>query len=488
MRIRALLVCAPLLAFVLSLRPVDNFDLGFNLRIGEHVARAGIPVTDPFSYPGEGKPWALEQWLGPLAFWEVFERGGIVAVIVAKALVAALAIALVAAAALRAVRGEEGDHAALAGSGARAAPAISAGEVTLAAVASLLAAVAAEPRFLAQPNVLSLLGVAAVVLAVQGRAPLWLVPLFALWPHVHPGYLTGLAALGAAALADLSVRRVRTALVGLACAAACAASLAIFHPLHLAPLWHVLAIFGSPSIRASIAEFAPLWRSYSIGAPLLALALLPPAGWLAARRLPRRHVLLWALFVFSALRVGRLVGDAALVLAPVFADSLAHALRALRPRLEGLARLATPGRLAALPIAAAAIAAAGHALDPASRPLDWPGMYLPRECYAFLDAHPMPPRGFNDLWFGGSFIFHFDGRRKTFIDGRSFYSDEFFRDEYLPIRNAQPGWEKVAARWGVEWFLLYPTRFAALQRALRSQPDRYALVHQDAQCVVFRKR
>jgi len=65
----ALAAAPALLAFALALRPIDNWDIGFILRIGERVATSGIPVTDPFSFPGIGKPWALEQWLGPLVFW-----------------------------------------------------------------------------------------------------------------------------------------------------------------------------------------------------------------------------------------------------------------------------------------------------------------------------------------------------------------------------------------------------------------------------------
>lgn len=605
------LLPAPLLAFVLALRPVENFDLGFNLRIGELVQRQGVPVTDPFSFPGEGKRWIVEQWLGPLWFWLVYNSAGLTGLLVFKALIVAAAFALAFLAAREAC-----------------------GSSVLASVAALLAAAAGAVRFNAQPFVFSFVGTALVSLALHRlRARrswgllLALPLLFALWPHVHPGYLTGLAALGAftggallealflrgagqvgAGAADAEAGRdqpvdlgrggetrparggeldgqrappgearparggeldmerappgearharggeldgqrappgearaarggeldierappgearaarggeldgerappgearparrglvavgppgrfalrdtVRLALVTAACAAAAALSLALFHPLGVATLWRVLDIFSADATQQYISEFAPLWRSYEIDAPMLLLALLPPLAWaLAYRELSLPLAALHLLFVVAAARVGRLVTDAAIVLAPIWAYSILLALRALSGSLSRLARLATPRRLAAVPALICVLAAAG----PLSRlELDWPARFYPRACYDWIDAHHLPPRQFNDLWFGGSFIFHFSPRRKTFIDGRSFYDDRFFRDEYLPIREAAPGWQKVAERWGIEWFLLRPDRFRGLHEALRKDP-RYRLVHSDEQCTIYAAR
>jgi|GEM_PF-1451835 len=497
---------APLLAFVLALRPVENFDLGFILRLGEWVQLHGIPVTDPFSFPGEGKQWVVEQWLGPLVFWQVYAHAGLAALLVFKALVIAAAFALVYLAAREAC-----------------------GNGVLAALAGLLGAAAGAVRFNAQPFVFSFLGTAAISLALhrlRARRSFWplaaLPPIFALWPHVHPGYLSGLALLGAftaGALLEALLFRARPAglgaagpaasaaadslavaesaarfrleeavllgLVTAACAGAAALSLALFHPLGLAPLVRVLDIFSSDLNRQNISEYAPLWRSYQIDAPMLVLALLPPLSWaLTFRRLSLPLAAAHLLFVVSAARVGRLVTDSAIVLAPIWAYSMLLVLQALSGSLVRLAKLATPGRLLALPLLLCLAAAAGPLshLD-----LDWPEAYDPRSCYAWIDAHDLPPRQFNDLWFGGSFILHLAPGRKTFIDGRSFYSDQFFRDDYLPIRNAAPGWQRVAERWGIEWFLLRPDRFRGLHEALRKDP-RYQLVHSEAQCTIYATR
>jgi hypothetical protein len=376
-------------------------------------------------------------------------------------------------------------------------------------LAILLAAVGGAARFNVQPFVFSFLGFALVLWAIVearrgGRAPLLLLPpLFALWVHVHPGYLSALALLGVAALGGLAEalltdpplfdRRFTpqgVAALGVALAAslaAGAASLALVHPLGLAPLANVLRIFFSTTTRDSIAEYAPLWRSYALDAPLLLLFAGPSLGWLVARRrIPSSLLLVQLFFAFSALRVGRLLFEAALASAPVLAAALAEAASALRQR--GALRPASSAvsrALAALTLGAALVAAAVHL--PAARRLDWPEALYPRACYAWIDAQGLSPRGFNDLWFGGSFIFHFAPRRKTFIDNRSFYSDRFFTEEYGAIKLARPGWQQVATRWGIDWYLLVPGRFRALHTALQQEPG-MRLGYADPYCAVYVKQ
>lgn len=459
---RLLLAAAPaLLGFSLALRPIENWDIGFILRIGERVARSGIPVTDPFSFPGIGKAWALEQWLGPLAFWEAFRLGGVPGVIVFKALICGAAMLL----AFWAARAASGSD-------------------LLACFGALLCAAAGAARFNAQPNVITTLFVALTALSLHARRGEWFLPLlFALWVHVHPGYLSGLVLLFAWAVGALLDRRPNPLGVFAACAGACVASLWLFHPLGLEPLWRVIAIFRSPASQSNIGEYAPLGFSYALSAPVLALLAVAPVCWGFARlrggALPPMAVAAsWAAFALGELRVGRLLAEASVVLAPVFAQAVAQAAPLVRVRLR-------PTLIASLALLAAAFAAAAHLAVPAERDLSWPSALYPRACYEWLDAHA-PPRGFNDLWFGGSFIFHFDGRRLTFIDGRSFYSDDFFVSDYLPLRNAQPGWQQLAAKWQLDYFLLKPGRFRGLHAALQANGWRAAYL--DPDCAVYLRR
>jgi hypothetical protein len=464
----ALAAAPPLLAFCLALRPIENFDIGFILRIGERVANSGIPVTDPFSFPGEGKPWALEQWLGPLLFWKAYAAGGLTGLIVFKALICAAFVSL-----------------------AYFAARIASGSEVAASFAALLCAAAGAPRFDARPNVLSTLGISVTVWALyRARAgslrPALLLPLlYAVWAHVHPGYLAGVILAGTFAGATLlppASRRQGALLLAVTagCALAAVLSLAVFHPLHLESLSRSLHIFFSPVERANIAEYAPLGASYAVNAPILALLLVPPLCWLLLRRdLPLPVMATWLVFAVAEIRVGRMLAEASVVLAPAFAQATMQALAALRAS----GKIRSAARLAWLPPLAALAGAGAHFADPDQRGFSWPEALYPVGCYRFIEAHDLPPRMFNDLWFGGSFIFHFDGRRKTFIDGRSFYSDEFFTGDYLPIRNAAPGWQQIVKKWGIEWFLLMPGRFVALHQALRKSG--YKIAYLDPYCSVY---
>ncbi len=451
------------LAFGLALRPVTDYDLGFHLRTGEWILQHGIPVTDPFSFTQEGNPWYLEQWLGATAFWLVFRAVGLTGLIVFKAAVVGAAFALASAAAANA---------------AKSAP--------LGALAAMLAAAAAQPRFNTQPFVFSFLLLASTAWMLgRARGRFWLVPLFALWPHVHVGWLYGAAFCGAWALgAAFEERSPRPLLLPLACGAAAAASLFAFHPVGagvLARVWH---IYRSDFYRAHIVELQSLGRSYPLTVPLLLLLVVPPiVALFRPRQAAPRWLLPQILFACSAARVGRLLSEASIVAAPALAACLTPLLEEARGQTVRLARLARPPLVAAcLAVAAFASVAVHLAQVPA---LDWEDFSYPRACYQWLDAHEQG-RGFNDMLYGGTFIFHFFPRRKPFIDGRTNYLEEFFRGSYIVIRNAEPGWKEEARRWDLRWFLLHPARFARLHAALRSDPG-FRLAHQELNCAIYER-
>ena len=485
-----LLACPPTLAFLLSVHPIDNFDLGFHLRTGEWILQHGIPATDPFSFTVAGEPWFLEQWLGATVFWLTYLGAGVRGVILLVAAGIACAFLLSTLAARRA-----------------------SGSATAAALAALLATVAAMPRFRAQPLALSLAGLALVNLAVEEhratgrkRSAWLLLPLFLIWPHYHVGYLYGLAALGAHAAGALAEAfapaRLRSALaapeapaavartlcgVGLACLAGSAVSLALVHPLGLGVFARVFGIFASGFYRANYEEMQPLLTSYGVDAPVLLLWGLPPLLWLIARKPVRAgHLILWALFVWSGVQVGRLVAETSLVLVPVWATAAVAAWRALEEKgaLQNLVRFGDP-RGAAVAIAlATALSAAGFWQLGYGHDTRWPEDLYPRRCYAWIEQHRLPDRMFNDMWFGGSFLFHFFPQRRVFIDGRTAYGQEFFDQVYAPLKQAAPGWEELASRLGLRWFLLTPTRFGRLHQALQHSPRWRPLFH-DETCSIY---
>ena len=483
----AVQACPPLLAVLLALRPLRNFDLGYHVRTGELLLGPGYPATDPFSYTVT-RPWVLEQWLGSVFYYLVWAVGGFVGVTIVKALLV-------------------GGVFALSGRAARqtGAPPLAA------AVAGVVGVLVAEPRFQARPFVFSMLSLGILVgalIALRQRNVPWrglaLAGLFAVWPHFHPEYLTGFAVMGAFGVgaigevvlagwtsrldAILDTRGVlRLVAIGVACAVAAVTSLALFHPTGLDSLVEVWALSSSEFFRMNTNEVRPLWMNYGFTLPTVILFAGPPLVWLAVRRsIVLSYVAVHLLLAVTAIRVGRMVGDAAVVIIPVWAHAAGLAWRAWRARPRA-ARLVAHARAAhvALVIAVVALAVpfvrAGHGWQ-----LDWDERFYPRRCFEWIDAHDPPGNVWNDQFFGHIFIFHFAGRRKVSMDQRANYTERDFRD-YYAMGNAQPGWEAEAARLGVGWWLLYPSRHEELHYALTTSP-KWQRVYSDGKCVIYLPR
>lgn len=486
----ALGACVPVLAGLLALHPVVNHDLGFHLRTGELVLESGIPTTDPFSFTVAGAPWFLEQWLGATAFWAVWRAIGIEGLVIFKALVVAVSFLLVALTARR--------------SGASLVAAVAAG---------LLAAVAASPRFNAQPFVFSFAALALTAWQLERyrRNPspraIWpLVALFLFWPHVHVGYMVGLTLFGcfgigalletvlvrcgcAVLLAEPLSGRATGHLLGAGVVAGIGAllSLVAIHPVGASVPGRVWEIFASGFYRQAYQEMAPLSVAYGVNAPIILLWGAPPVVWLLLRRrLVLAHVVAWCVFVVTGVQVGRMVAETSIVLAPVWALAVTEAWTALSERgaVARLQRLVGPKRVAGGIILFTLLTGANFVRNGWARGLGWLDYNYPRSCYAWIDEQRLPPRMFNDMFFGGSFIFHFYPKRRVFIDGRTVYPEEFFRSVYQPIKLAAPGWQQIIDRAGIDWFLLAKMRFARLHRALQDSPD-WQLAHVEGTCVIY---
>lgn len=482
----AMQACPPLLAFVIALRPILNLDLGYHIRTGELLLGPGYPATDPFSYTVT-RPWVLEQWLGSIFYYVVWAMGGFSGVTVAQGVVVAIVFALSG----RAARGT-------------GAPPVA---VALAGLAGVLVA---EPRFQARPFLFSMLGLAILVgalIALRRRnvpwRGLWLAALFAVWPHFHPEYLTGFATLGAfglggaceALLAGRSDRVdttldwrgwLRLVVIGVACALAAVTSLALFHPTGLDSLLEVWMLSSSEYFRMNTNEVRPLWLNYGFTPPTLVLFAGPPLAWLVVRRrivLP--YVAMHLLLAITAVRVGRMVGDAAVVVIPVWAHAAGMLWETVRTRALAI-RLAAHPQTVQLAVIAAAIAIAVPFARAAGGRLDWDERLYPRRCFEWIERHEPPGHVWNDQWFGHIMIFHWAGRLKVSMDQRANYTERDFRD-YYAMGHALPGWEAEAARLHVGWWVLHPSRHKELHYALTTSPH-WQRVYSDGKCVIYLPR
>jgi xanthosine utilization system XapX-like protein len=479
--------CPLLLAFVVALRPLRNFDLGYHVRTGELLLGPGYPAVDPFSYTVT-RPWVLEQWLGSIFYYLAWAGGGFVGVTIVQAVLVVVVFALSGRAALR-----------------TGAPPLA---VALAGVVGVLVA---EPRFQARPFLFSMLSLATLVGALvtlrQQNVPwrgLWLAALFAVWPHFHPEYLTGFAVMGAfgvGAIGEVLLARWTTRLdaaldwrgvlrlvgIGVAGAGAAVTSLALLHPTGLESLVEVWGLSSSEFFRMNTNEVRPLWMNYGFTPSTIVLFAGPPLVWLAVRRgIVLSYVAIHVLLAVTAIRVGRMVGDAAVVIIPVWAHAAGLARDALAPRplgrrLAGRAWVAQTALAVGVVALVAVYVQGGHGWQ-----LDWDERFYPRRCFEWIETHDPPGNVWNDQFFGHILIFHFNGRRKVSMDQRANYTERDFRD-YYAMGNAEPGWEDEAARLGVGWWLLYPSRHQELHYALTTSPN-WQRVYSDGKCVIYLPR
>ena len=74
---------------------------------------------------------------------------------------------------------------------------------------------------------------------------------------------------------------------------------------------------------------------------------------------------------------------------------------------------------------------------------------FPRDVFPVEAASRIPPeaRLFAPDKYGGYLIYHFDGERKVFFDGRSDYYGADFMKRYIRLVQLRPGWREEWARW-----------------------------------------
>ena len=160
---------------------LDDPGLGWHLRIADAMREAGwFLYKEQFCFPTEGMPWVTKAWLADILLRLADAWGGLNGI----AVVSALTFAFVLRCLCRRLMQEGLPW-----------------PLTVAAV--FLIGLGISPASSARPNLFTLLGVAWVCQVCEqfheGRLrrtqTLWLIPLFALWPNLHGGFLAGVLIL-----------------------------------------------------------------------------------------------------------------------------------------------------------------------------------------------------------------------------------------------------------------------------------------------------
>lgn len=487
----------------LAMRPTTDPDLFWHLATGRWIVdNRRIPMTDPFSWTVPGREWIAHEWLTEVVFEAVHRVGGfglLVAISIAV-IVATFAVVARSARALGAADGVSG---------------------TLLLVGAFGSAHTWGPR----PQVITLLLFAWFVarLRTWSRAlvpttPWLFVPVTVVWSNMHGGFVFGLTAVWAFALAvsveavaarvlpsrlALTVRGwrpVRTAaelgrlwLVALGCVLASMAT-----PNTWKGLVYPFTYLGDNASTRYVGEWVKPWLAFR-WMPFFAIAAVTVVA--AVRRWQRLGLLeagLLLFFGFLAFDSVRNIPSFVVVALPLVASLLA---RTPAERLASETRLAAAleGRemrrvAAGKPPRAARSSRAGKPETPDTRVAAWLRRFRPEalvivvalgvvNATAFTHAGTIeanralqpidalrayekdPGTGhlLNHYNFGGYLIWE---GIKVFTDGRPDMYGDAFVDDYWLLNSATGDWRGQLARWDVDR-VLFP-KDSPLVKELRS--------------------
>jgi len=186
----AALFSAPALICV-KISMIEDPDVWWHLRSGEWILQHwAVPHTDPFSSFGAGRPWAAYSWLYEVLVFQLFQRLGLVGLVVySTAMVTLITVVL-----HRLIRRLQADF-------------------SFAVLLTFVAASILYQLFTPRPWLFTIVFFTLELdLLMQARKTgktrglLWLPVLFALWANVHIQFIDGLVVL-AIALAESMVAR-----------------------------------------------------------------------------------------------------------------------------------------------------------------------------------------------------------------------------------------------------------------------------------------
>jgi hypothetical protein len=434
-------------------RGLVDSDYYWHITAGRLVAERGVLDSDPFSYTWGGQPWVMHEWLGELLMFWLIDGVGVG---VSTFLFGAISVSgpLVLALALR-----------------RRGVAV----VPLTVVTSLVLYLFASYATI-RPQAFSWLFLGLLLAGMVVGRPGWrwrpwlVVPLFALWANVHGLYVIGLGVLGVYVLftvlgrTPMAPRRWEVvAMLGAALAASMltpAGPEGLLYPLRYVDSgdWGLRHIseWQSPNFH----EPAQLGLLVLIVA-MLANGMRATPSWLAA-------MAAWGLV--GALLATRNVPLAGLLAMPTLALGLADRLpnRAVpRPARVQLARRVMEIAVALVILATTVIvvpglpAVAGHVVIPRT----FPGAAVDR-----IERIDPDARVFAEYQWGGYVSYRlFDSGARVFVDGRNDMYDERILEDFVSIRNAEDGWERLLANYGADAILLPPDAPLVREPALQAQ-------------------
>ena len=445
--------------------PLYDATTGFQIRVGQWIADHGsIPRFDIFSFTRPGEPWFAWEWLADLGLYFAYAFAGFKGVLLLACSTIALALGIV----LRR----------MAARGANA--------LVIVALLHLIVG-ASSLHYLARPHVITLF---LFALAIHRPAAWWMVPVTALWANLHggfAGFVVSLLIVAAGRFLERDfVEGRRTAMIAAACGLA-----SLLNPYGWHEHAHIVEFMRASWVVQLVEEFQPPRFGTTAGryfAVLMVLALV------AAARLVRRRqygeAMLIAVWVAAGLNSVRHIPILAVCAAPAMAEFLADQWSSIPVRrgswwamFDGIAHDHSPGFLRiglAFPILICALW-----FVPLPWPDDFPASRFPVDVANRRAGMLADARLFTTDYWADYLIFRNYPRQRAFVDGRCDFYGERITGDYMRVLSAQPGWQAVMDRTGVNAALV-PTD-APLRAALENS-SAWQRIERTSQAELFTRR
>ncbi len=426
---------------------VQDPDFFWHLTAGQLIAETGrVPATDPFSFTWFGQPWTPHEWLSELLIYWLFSAVGRIGALLVFGLFPVAIFGTLAAA--------------LARQGARA---LSIGVPFAIGAFVLIGYVTLRPQAVSWLLLAALLWFLMAARPDHPRRMLLLVPFFVLWANLHGLYVIGLGVVGVYLLFTLAGRTPMSPVRGWVLAAmAGAIGASMVTPAGPIGILYPLRYVDSGDWGlANIQE----WQSPNFHEPahLGFLLLIVAVGLNGGRGTPGWLAALSWIGIALGLLALRNAPIAVVLCMPALVMGIEARLRdrdARRPR-KPMAPARAQGRRV-MELATALVIVVGSA-----------AVLIPRDLNASVDqnlAKRFPVAGIGRLlelapdanllaeygWGGYAISEIYPHGGRVFVDGRNDMYGQQVLEDYSAIRAADPGWQALAAEYGVEAILLPP--------------------------------
>jgi len=451
----------PLILIVLLL-PVSPQDYWWYLRLGQDILRThSVPSVDTYSFTRAGAPYFYPSWLAAVIFWKVYIIGGIALTFLLRVALVAITYGVL--------------FFLLRESGAG---------VFLAALLTLLAGLAGSSNWTFRPQLfaypLFIFTLLILIRNERGRSQcLWFLPLIALlWVNLHGSYLL-LFILGG--LSFIFTRKPRRVLATVLILSAFAI---LINPHGWTALSYVKDMLVSSSVQLDVEWSPPVNLGWQMNLFYLGLLSFAALAAISVRRLTMLEIAWFLVFGWLALSGIRYV----IWFLFILAFETALILSAWEERVPHLS-LQTENRNINIAIAAM-LFLIPLAMLPGVRSLWWsnsPEVYdraTPIQATEWLKSHPeLAGEMFSDFSFSSYLIFALPSR-PVWIDTRfELYPVEQWQ-EYISIRQAEPGWDSTLENYKINLLVLSSVGEPALIRAIQGS-DQWCPQYRDEDAIIF---